>query len=44
MGRGSHLTPFPENRTIPHTAASQDWDPASFQTITGEGSGRHGPW
>lgn len=44
MGRGSHLTPFPENKTTAHMAASQDWDSASFQTITGEWSGRRGPW
>ena len=44
MGRGSHLTPFPENKTSAHRAASQDWDSASFQTITGEGSGSRGPW
>lgn len=44
MGRGSHLTPFPENKTTAHMAASQDWDSASFQTITGERSGRRGPW
>ena len=43
MGRGSHLTPFPENRTTAHRAASQDWDSASFQTITGEGSGSVDP-
>lgn len=39
--RGSHLTPFPENKTTAHMA-SQDWD-SSFQ-YAGEWSGRRGPW